>query len=86
MSVFVIRDGKLVPKEAAAPLGVPHWHYMPDTPGYASPIDGSWVEGRAARREDLKRNGCEEAGDSRPRACRNEKFARKHGLRWIGDQ
>ena len=29
-----------------------------DLPGYESPIDGHWVEGRRARREDLKRNGC----------------------------
>lgn len=29
-----------------------------DLPGYQSPIDGRWIEGRAARNEDLKRNGC----------------------------
>lgn len=29
-----------------------------DLPGYTSPIDGRWVEGRRARTEDLKRNGC----------------------------
>ena len=29
-----------------------------DLPGYESPIDGRWVEGRKARREDLKRSGC----------------------------
>lgn len=27
-----------------------------DLPGYESPIDGRWVEGRKARREDLKRS------------------------------
>ena len=31
---------------------------MGDLPGYASPIDGTWVEGRAARQRDLKRHGC----------------------------
>lgn len=31
-----------------------------DLPGYDSPIDGKWIEGRAQRREDLKRNGCRE--------------------------
>lgn len=31
-----------------------------DLPGYQSPIDGRWIEGRAARREDLKRNNCRE--------------------------
>jgi hypothetical protein len=29
---------------------------MPDLPGYESPIDGRWIEGRKARREDLKRS------------------------------
>jgi hypothetical protein len=33
-------------------------YIAPDLPGYESPIDGKWVEGRAARREDLKRNRC----------------------------
>lgn len=30
----------------------------PDLPGYESPIDGRWIEGRKARQEDLKRNQC----------------------------
>lgn len=30
----------------------------PDLPGYESPVTGKWIEGRAARREDLKRTGC----------------------------
>lgn len=30
---------------------------VPDLPGYVSPVTGLWVEGRAARREDLKRTG-----------------------------
>jgi hypothetical protein len=29
-----------------------------DLPGYQSPIDGKWVEGRRARTEDLKRSNC----------------------------
>lgn len=29
-----------------------------DLPGYQSPIDGRWVEGRRARNEDLRRNNC----------------------------
>lgn len=31
---------------------------MGDLPAYASPIDGRLIDGRAQRREDLKRNGC----------------------------
>lgn len=29
-----------------------------DLPSYQSPIDGRWIDGRAARREDLARNNC----------------------------
>jgi predicted nucleic acid-binding Zn ribbon protein len=29
-----------------------------DIGGYTSPIDGKWIEGKSARREDLKRNNC----------------------------
>ena len=29
-----------------------------DLPGYESPIDGKWIEGRKARRNDLARSGC----------------------------
>lgn len=29
-----------------------------DLPSYQSPIDGKWVDGRVARREDLARNNC----------------------------
>jgi hypothetical protein len=31
---------------------------MPDLPAYRSPVDGRLVDGRAQRREDLKRHGC----------------------------
>lgn len=31
---------------------------QPDLPGYESPITGVWVEGRKARREDLKKHRC----------------------------
>jgi hypothetical protein len=34
-------------------------HFIqPDLPGYESPTTGKWIEGRKARREDLKRSGC----------------------------
>jgi hypothetical protein len=33
-------------------------HFIqPDLPGYQSPVTGLWVEGRRARREDLRRTG-----------------------------
>ena len=35
-----------------------------DLPGYRSPVNGQWIDGRAARRDDLKRTGCREADPS----------------------
>ena len=42
------------PDYVQAPEGV---LIVPDLPGYVSPVTGLWVEGRKARREDLKRTG-----------------------------
>lgn len=65
------------------------FQFMPDTPGYYSVASDKWIDGRAARREDLKRTGCIEAGDV-PRLnggyAKNQDFARRHGLRWEGDR
>lgn len=66
-------------EERARPLQTPIT--FGDLPGYASPIDGKWIEGRRARRYDLQSNNCVDAGDIKPVGkLRNEKFAAKHGL------
>lgn len=55
---FVQRNGELVEvsadyqPEPRTPL------VFGDLPGYQSQASGLWVEGRVARREDLKRTGC----------------------------
>lgn len=67
--------------ERSGPLQTPM--VFGDTPGYRSPIDGSWIEGRRARRYDLEKNNCVDAnelGSPTKGKLRNEKFARKHGL------
>lgn len=52
-----------------------------DLPAYKSPLGDGWVDGRAARREHLKRHGCREVDPSEgPRGYRNPKFANKRGL------
>lgn len=55
---------------------------MGDIEGYHSPIDGSWVDGRRARRYDLEKNNCVDANDLQPkqRKLKNESFAKKRGL------
>ena len=58
-----------------------------DTPEYRSPIDGRLIDGRAARREDLKRNGCREVDPSEFKPIyRNERFAKKNGLKYSGEK
>ena len=67
--------------ERARPLQTPQTYS--DLPGYQSPIDGTWVEGRRARKYDLEKNGCVDANDlgpSEPRKLKNAKFAKKRGL------
>lgn len=59
-----------------------------DLPGYRSPVDGSWIEGRRARAYDLQKNGCIDANDLSPgpRKLRNAKFAAKHGATHLLEQ
>lgn len=69
------------PMNPGGPLATPM--VFSDLPGYQSPIDGSWVEGRRARRYDLQKNNCVDANNlPSPTGGRlkNERFARKHGL------
>ena len=57
-----------------------------DTPAYISPVSRKMIDGRAARREDLKRSGCREVDPSEFKPVyRNERFAKKHGLQLGGD-
>lgn len=53
-----------------------------DLPGYQSPIDGSWIDGRRARKYDLEKNNCVDANEvsNKPRKLKNPRFAKKHGL------
>lgn len=48
----VCECGERAQKILSAPMVVT------DLPGYSSPVDGRWVEGKRARREDLARNNC----------------------------
>lgn len=60
-----------------------------DLEGYRSPIDGSWVEGRRARRYDLEKNNCidaNELGTKREQRFKNERFIKKHGLQKLSEQ
>lgn len=66
--------------EKAAPLQVPR--VFGDYEGYKSPVDGSWIEGRRARKYDMEKNNCVDGNDfsSGPKGLKNERFAKKRGL------
>ena len=72
--------------EPGAPLATPMT--FGDTPGYQSPIDGKWIEGRRARKYDMESNNCVDANDisPTPRKLKNERFAKKRGLEHLLDR
>ncbi len=74
-------------EERARPLQTPATYG--DLPGYRSPIDGTWIEGRRARQYDLQKNNCIDANDL-PRKTsgklKNAKFAAKHGASHLLEQ
>ena len=80
MTTYVMRDGQLVEKSEAAPH--PRAPYViSDLPAYKSPLGTGVIDGRRARREDMKRGNCREVEPSEFRATyKNERFAKKYGL------
>ena len=69
----------LTEEERRGPIATPR--VFGDLPGYQSPIDGSWIEGRRARKYDLEKNNCVDANEfSKPKGLKNERFAKKHGI------
>lgn len=78
---FVDRDGNPMVDPAA-----PYFRVLPqimsDIPEYRSPIDGSLIGSRSARRYDLEKNNCREwePSDSPTGGkFKNERFAKKWG-------
>jgi hypothetical protein len=81
------REPMLSEAEKARPLQTPLTYG--DMPGYRSPIDGKWVEGRRARAYDMQKNNCIDANEL-PKVTtgklRNANFAAKHGLSHMVDK
>ena len=69
MATYIMQDGELVEvvRGPRQPSRFPM--ISSDLPAYRSPCGTGWIEGRAARREDLKRNNCIEVGpgDMKPK-------------------
>lgn len=67
MPTFIMHEGELIEVERAPRQPRKFPMITRDLPAYRSPCGTGWIEGRAARREDLKRNNCIEIapGDMR---------------------
>ena len=73
---FVDFTGKPMEKPYAGKVVMPM--IRSDLPAYKSPITGEVIEGRSARREDLKKHGCREVDPSEFKGgLESDKFARK---------
>lgn len=88
MPVYVHRDGKLVNKETGEPMNsAPGPVGMPMVMGfksYACPITGKEIRTLGQHKANLKKHNCIEAaeiGSPTRGEIRNERFARKHGLK-----
>ena len=58
---WVLRDGKLVPKEGSRRIGL---QLIPDiADSFRSPVDGSVISSRSTLREHNRRNGVADVGN-----------------------
>ncbi len=85
MTVYVLRNGRCVNKATGEPMerlhGISAPRVLSDIAAYRSPLGDGVIEGRAARREHLKRNNCREVDPSEFKPTyRNPEFAAKRGL------
>jgi hypothetical protein len=86
ISKHIWHKGDWVPVSAFARAPQVGPMIISDTPAYISPVTRKMIDGRAARREDLKRSGCREVDPSEfTPVLRNERFAKKAGLQVGGD-
>lgn len=59
-----------------------------DLPGYTSPVTGLWVEGRKARREDLRRHNCRpyEGREQETKEAAKVRAANERGLDTLAEK
>ena len=93
MARYVFNGERFVDRDTGEPMAIPDRaglcvpQIVADIEPYLSPVDGKYVSGRAAKRDDLKRTNCVEYDDlPRPKGLapkgkfRNKRFAAKHNL------
>ncbi len=88
MTTYVLRNGQMVDKEFGKPMNVGPWEpTMPmvfsDIEAYLSPVDDGYVSGNRAKRDDLKKHDCIDAGDFKGLGgkFKNKTFTKKRGLK-----
>jgi len=80
-------DGTFVDKHTGEPMETTGEVCAPmiasDIKAYMSPLGTGMIDGRRARREDLKRGNCREVDPSEHKVeYHDKKFAAKRGLEW----
>lgn len=89
MAIYVLREGRMVDKATGEPMNpapvegaFPCPNVCADIEAYQSPVDGTYVSGRRAKRDDLKRTNCIDAADMPTLGgkLKNERFAKKWGM------
>jgi len=88
--VYDRERGVMVDKATGEPMntkppegGFPCPRIIQDIPAYQSPIDGRYISGRKAKRDDLARHNCVDAAELKTATggkFRNKKFAEKWGM------
>lgn len=92
MTTYVFRDGRFYDKRTGEPMetrgaAIARPYIASDIPAYASPLGDGVVEGRAARREHLKRNGMRELDPSEHKPVYvNPDFAKRRGKELTVDE
>lgn len=92
MARYVFNGERMVDVDTGEPMVTGEWkpvvpRVMSDIEGYRSPVDGSWIEGRRARRYDLAKNNAIDAREiSTPKKLKNERFIKKRGLEHLSEQ
>ena len=92
MTTYVRRDGQWIDKSTGEPMDVPDVvavpYLAPDIKPYRSMVSGKMIDGRAAQREDLKREGCRLADPSewKIETARTKKWADRFKVDHVPDK
>lgn len=91
---YVWRDGRFRDPSTNEPMALPDGddialpYIASDIKPYYSVVSNRMIDGRAAQREDLKRNGCRlvDPSEYKPETCRTEKWAKRLKKEFVPDK